>query len=99
MIKNGQKMSRFARELELSLNQALSFVRGEGPARITKIKTAAPPPPMRASEIAALRRRFGMSEDQFALYLNVSAKTIRKWERGNQRPGGAALRLLQIVGQ
>jgi putative transcriptional regulator len=48
-------------------------------------------------EIAKLRRREGVSQPVFAVYLNVSAKTIAKWERGESKPDGASLKLLNVV--
>jgi putative transcriptional regulator len=50
-----------------------------------------------ADEIRALRERENASQAVFASYLNVSTNLVSKWERGEKRPGGAALKLLSIV--
>ena len=47
--------------------------------------------------IAQLRKRAGVSQPVFAVYLNVSEKTIAKWERGESTPDGASLKLLNVV--
>ena len=48
-------------------------------------------------EIRALREREKASQAVFASYLNVSTNLVSKWERGQKRPSGAALKLLSMV--
>jgi len=57
-------------------------------------------PPVRvftAPEIKKLRRTLRFSQPVFALHLNTTASTVRKWEQGITRPTGPALKLLNIV--
>jgi putative transcriptional regulator len=56
-----------------------------------------PVQPMTAEEIRALREREGLSQPVLAWYLNVSKNLISDWERGVRKPGGAALKLLNLV--
>ncbi|WP_295581818.1 helix-turn-helix domain-containing protein [uncultured Lamprocystis sp.] len=37
------------------------------------------------------------SQTVFAAYLNTSPSTIQKWERGDKRPRGPSLKLLELV--
>ena len=53
--------------------------------------------PMPPERIRALREREHMSQPVFALYLNVSKNLVSDWERGVKKPGGPALRLLNVV--
>ena len=58
------------------------------------------PPPVRgfsASDIKLLRERLQFSQPVFALHLHTSASTIRKWEQGETRPSGPALKLLNVI--
>jgi len=48
-------------------------------------------------EIRALREREAVSQPVFAHYLNVSKGVISKWERGEKKPDGASLKLLNLV--
>lgn len=48
-------------------------------------------------EIAALRKRLGTSQTEFAEMINVSVATIRNWEQGRRVPQGPAKALLSIV--
>ena len=48
-------------------------------------------------EIARLRKRLHVSQAVLAYVTNNSESTIRQWESGEKRPGGANCRLLQII--
>ena|SRR5688572_11929561 len=57
-------------------------------------------PPLRAYspvEIKELRLRTRASQAVFAAYLNTSVSTVRKWEIGDKKPRGAAVRLLDLI--
>ena len=47
--------------------------------------------------IRDLHTREHVSQPVFAMYLNVSKNLVSDWERGVKKPGGPALRLLNIV--
>ena len=48
-------------------------------------------------QIRALRAREHVSQTVFANYLNVTPNLVSKWERGEKRPSGPALKLLSLV--
>ncbi|MCC6365339.1 MAG: DNA-binding transcriptional regulator [Bryobacterales bacterium] len=48
-------------------------------------------------QIKALREREHVSQTEFANYLNVTPNLIGKWERGEKKPSGPALKLLSLV--
>ena len=56
-----------------------------------------PVQPMSPEEIRSLREREGVSQPVLAWYLNVSKNLVSDWERGVRKPGGAALKLLNLV--
>lgn len=56
-----------------------------------------PVKPMNGEEIRKLREREGVSQPVFAWHLNVSKNLVSDWERGVRNPGGAALKLLNLV--
>jgi putative transcriptional regulator len=60
------------------------------------LTTVRPLPPRK---IRQLRLREGASQAVFARYLNVSTGLISQWERGEKRPQGASLKLLNLVAQ
>ena len=49
------------------------------------------------TDIKALRTRELASQTVFARVLNVTPGLVSQWERGEKRPGGAALKLLTLV--
>lgn len=53
--------------------------------------------PMAPDEIRALREREQVSQPVFAHYLNVRKDAVSKWERGEKRPDGPSLKLLNLV--
>ncbi|HEX4504229.1 MAG TPA: DNA-binding transcriptional regulator [Alphaproteobacteria bacterium] len=57
----------------------------------------APVEPLSPTEIRALREREQVSQPVFAHYLNVRKDAVSKWERGEKRPDGPSLKLLNLV--
>lgn len=53
--------------------------------------------PLKPEEIRHIREESNVSQAVFASILNISASTVQKWEIGQKKPTGAALKLLQIV--
>ena len=48
-------------------------------------------------QIRAICTREHVSQTVFANYLNVTPSLISKWERGEKKPSGPALKLLSLV--
>ena len=58
------------------------------------------PPPVRefsATDVKHLREGLKFSQPVFAHHLHTSASTVRKWEQGESRPAGTALKLLNVI--
>ncbi|MGD0693764.1 MAG: DNA-binding transcriptional regulator [Terriglobia bacterium] len=52
---------------------------------------------LKPRQIRAIREREHVSQTVFANYLNVTPNLVSKWERGEKRPSGPALKLLFLV--
>lgn len=50
-----------------------------------------------SKQIKKIRLREKVSQPIFAEYLNISPSTVKQWESGSNHPGGAALKLLNLV--
>lgn len=75
--------------IKTGLEEAIDHAKGgETPARIYR------PEPV---DVVALRRRLGMTQEQFAARFGVSVATLRHWERGDRAPQGPALVLLNLI--
>lgn len=50
-----------------------------------------------ARDIKRLRQREGVSQGVLARHLNVPAKVVGEWERGEKKPSGPSLKLLALI--
>ncbi len=50
-----------------------------------------------AKDIKRIREQAHVSQTLFARYLNTSESTVQKWETGQKRPSGMALKLLSVI--
>jgi putative transcriptional regulator len=48
-------------------------------------------------DVAAVRGLLGLTQEQFAARFGFSVATLRHWERGDRRPRGASLVLLNLI--
>jgi putative transcriptional regulator len=56
-----------------------------------------PVEPLEPEQIKRLREKARVSQAVFAAMLNISLSTVQKWEIGQKKPTGAALKLLHLV--
>lgn len=78
-----------------SVKEGVDFARGKITARKFTINDSRPE--LNPGDIGAIREELHVSQAVFAKMLNVSKSTAVSWERGNRKPSGAAVRLLQIA--
>lgn len=82
-------MSRFGQELIGSAREALAIAEGEArPARAF--------PPV-GPDVAAIRKRLGLSQDRFAKKFGLSPATVRDWEQGRRQPDAPARNFLRVI--
>ena len=70
------------------LLESVKQMRRRQAARVTKVKLP---------EAAEARASVGLSQQEFALLLGVSARTLQDWEQGRREPTGAAKTLLRVA--
>ncbi|AKK66391.1 helix-turn-helix domain-containing protein [Xanthomonas translucens] len=56
-----------------------------------------PVSPLKPDEIKRIREDSHVSQAVFARLLNTSLSTVQKWEIGQKKPAGTALKLLHLV--
>ena len=61
------------------------------------VKEVKTPKPLSKEEIVKLRKKLKVSQAAFAVLLNISTKTVQKWEQGEYQPNGSSLKLLTIA--
>lgn len=83
-------MSKAAFEsIKRGLNEAIAHQRGKA----QEVKTYTPS----EIDVQALRKRIGLTQEEFASKFSVSLGTLRHWERGDRTPHGPALVLLRVI--
>lgn len=85
-----QKHSPLGKDLIAGMKEAVAYARGEIelPTHVGKVSTA---------DIAAIRKRLGLSQARVALYFGISPATLRDWEQGRRHPEGPAKVLLRVI--
>lgn len=82
-------MATFGQDLIESANEALAIARGE--------KRAARTIMVEDVDVAAIRKRLGLSQEVFARKFGLSAATLRDWEQGRRRMDRTARALLKVI--
>lgn len=80
------------------LKEALEFEKGEKRLKTTFRELPDPAPDFSPSKIRKIRKGiFSMTQEDFAIVLNITTSTLRSWEQGTRKPSDSALRLLQLL--
>jgi putative transcriptional regulator len=76
--------------IKKGLNEAIDFAQGkEVKAKVTKLNPQL--------DVKKVRKNLCMTQKDFAISLGISLATLRHWERGDRKPHGPALILLNLV--
>ena len=75
-------------KFKLDLLESVKQMRRGQAARVTEVKLP---------EAAEARARMGLSQQEFAILLGVSPRTLQDWEQGRREPTGAAKTLLRVA--
>ena len=82
-------MSKALDSIKQGLAEALEFSKGKkGKAVIHEFTPV---------DVKNIRAQVGMSQNEFASAFGISVSTLRHWERGDRKPHGPALVLLNVV--
>jgi putative transcriptional regulator len=88
---NAMKKKSAFEKIMGGLNDAIAFAEGDRTRGvILKVE-------VQNVDIAALRRRLGLSQSRFAAIFGFSPKTIRNWEQGIRHPEGPARVLIRVI--
>jgi putative transcriptional regulator len=90
-------MGKFFEDLKEGLEEILAYKEGKITLKSEFIEIPEPPSLYTAQEVKNIREKCNYSQAMFAMFLNVSVKTIQAWESGERIPNHASLRLLELV--
>jgi len=82
MSKSGESILKGAR-------QALDYARGTRDGFVAHVP--------REVDVAAIRRRLGLSQAEFASRFGFKLDAVQNWEQGRRRPDGAARAFLRVI--
>lgn len=79
----------FGERLVKSAEEALAIARGEMEPGAVYVPSDI--------DVAAIRKRFGLSQAKFASRFGFSAAAVRDWEQGRRKPESAARAYLMVI--
>jgi putative transcriptional regulator len=82
-------MTSFGKELVESATEALAIAVGT----LAPAKVVAP----NSTNVAAVRKRLGLSQQKFADCFGLNVSILRDWEQGRRYPDQAARTLLAVI--
>lgn len=83
-------MTKAFASIKRGLRQAIRHRKGE---RVAGLRVNVPP----EVDVKSIRERTGLTQEQFAATFAISLGALRHWERGDRKPRGTALVLLNLI--
>lgn len=83
-------MSKAFASIKRGLEQAIRHRKGK---RVARLKLHVPTP----VDVKAVCERTGLTQEQFAATFAIGLGALRHWERGDRKPRGATLVLLNVI--
>ena len=84
-------MSKFADKLIKSAREGVAIVNGELDPSSYRIRVPA------EIDVAALRRKLGMSQAEFSQRYGFNAASVKDWEQGRATPTGPVRAYLKVI--
>lgn len=82
-------MSKAGKQILQGMDEALRFLRGEDvDVRVWQVPVL---------DVASVRKKSGLSQEQFAQRFRINLGTLRNWEQGVRQPEGPARVLLMVI--
>lgn len=82
-------MDNVFESIKKGLEEAVAYSQGKN----IKVKVFHPEP----VNVKSIRQETRLTQDEFAAAFGISVATLRHWERGDRKPHGPALVLLNLV--
>ena len=82
-------MNKFSKDLVKSLGEACDHAEGRASnARVHVIEVP---------DVRAIRRKLGMSQQEFAQRYRIPLPTLKNWEQGRRQPDAPAAAYLRVI--
>lgn len=84
-------MTSLGKRLIAAAKEGRAIARGEADSATYRIHTPSD------IDVRALRRRLGLSQDEFAIRFRFTPARIRDWEQGRSKPDSAVRAYLMVI--
>jgi putative transcriptional regulator len=84
-------MSKLGDDLVASMEEAAAYATGKADRKRYRAHVPV------SVDVAAIRRKLGLSQSEFAARFGFSVKNIRNWEQGVRQPEGPARAYLLVI--
>ena len=84
-------MGKAFEKIKAGLEEAVAIARGEADPSTYRVHVPA------EVDVKVLRRKFKLSQDEFASRFGFTAARIRDWEQGRSKPDGALRAYLMVI--
>jgi putative transcriptional regulator len=84
-------MTKLGKKLIGAMNEGIAIARGEADPETYRVHI---PPRV---NVAALRRRAELTQEEFALRYGLTVARVRDWEQGRSEPDAAARAYLKVI--
>jgi putative transcriptional regulator len=85
------KMSKLGKKLIAAANEGIAIARGEADPASYRLHVPD------EIDVRAIRRRLGLTQEQFALSYGFTLPRVRDWEQGRSAPDGAVRAYLMVI--
>ena len=90
-LRRDEDMRKVADSIRRGLEEAVAYARGE--AKESRYSVHVPA----RIDVRAIRRKLGMTQEEFALRFGFSVNTLRHWEQGKRQPEGPTRAYLLVI--
>jgi putative transcriptional regulator len=85
------EMSRLGKKLIAAAKEGVAIARGEMDPASYRLRV-----PTKIN-VRAMRRKLGMTQEEFAIRYGLTLARVRDWEQGRSAPDGAARAYLRVI--
>ena len=86
-----KKERNIGQEILAGIREITEWQQGKKKLKTTRIQLP------RAADVAKIRQNLDLTQDEFADFMGVKAKTLQNWEQKRREPQGPARSLLRVA--
>jgi putative transcriptional regulator len=84
-------MSKFGKKLIAAAHEGIAIARGEADPKTYRVHVP------KEIDVRAMRRKFGLTQEEFAIRYGLSLASVRDWEQSRNAPTGPVRAYLKVI--